>query len=628
MPEKKEEINHTLVEEGVDRLTLQVSVQIIKHISSGLYRSPASAIKELVSNAFDAEATEVTVNFKFQKENTSEHHIKSVSVEDNGSGIELDDIYRMFTHIGASSKTPSPEEGGPDAESLTKEMKRPVIGRLGIGMLAIASACYSFVVRTKREGDETEYIAYINLTYFEDIMNATETMEKLSIGNVELKSVKTGNINGSYTKVQFSDFKPPFMENLDREIERSYIFSKSNTSNKDEEQYFRSFLKDVLEREKISKLQTLDNIALEVALMSPVEYLSDGPVRSVVKLKDGTDYEVPGTNDKLYLDLKKRLKNYKFNVFFNITVDWIIDHSKNKFKLFKPLLYPLDEDVGQNQEEMKELDPYIFTFGPVNAEVNDGKGNLINTEINAYLYHQNGALKPHEFRGILFRVHNVAIGKYFADELRLYSENPIILHQTLMEIYLDKGFQSIVNLDREGLYEGSNTFRHLFNFLENFLNGKVPERPSASPPSTKSEEVSPAKEFREKQEEHFAKTQKQVFKPREGVIKIIKRRMRKIRETKRKKTSPLDIILGEYENRQKTHLKVKRLDEFDGNYKVDRLNDATEVYIPRFEGTRSKLWDSLFISALLSLDYNDKKTREFLILLIKIYETSEGKTIS
>ena len=47
------------------KLTMQVSVQIIKHISSGLYRSPASAIKEIISNSFDADAHNVNIEFHF-----------------------------------------------------------------------------------------------------------------------------------------------------------------------------------------------------------------------------------------------------------------------------------------------------------------------------------------------------------------------------------------------------------------------------------------------------------------------------------------------------------------------------------------------------------------------------------
>jgi hypothetical protein len=311
-----------------------------------------------------------------------------------------------------------------------------------------------------------------------------------------------------------------------------------------------------------------------------------------------------------------------------VTVDWIINIRRNRFKLYKPLLYPLEEHIQTTKKGMEDLNPYVYAFGPINADVNDGKGNISSTEINAYLYHQDIVLKPHEFRGILFRVHNVAIGSYFADDLRLYSENPIILHQTLMEVYLDKGFQSIVNLDREGLYEGSNTYRHLRYFLENFLNGKVPERPIIKEPTPEEKEENvPSKEYREKQEREFIKVEQEIFKPHAGVIYQIKKRMREKRKKKLKATSPLDVVLSEYQAKFNAPLKIKRLEDFKEDFNLRETDDAVEIQIPRFKGTRAKLWESLILSALLYLNLEDDKTKMFLSELIKLYKVNENKNL-
>ncbi len=40
---------------------INVSAKVIYDISSGMYRSPANALKELISNAFDADATNVVI---------------------------------------------------------------------------------------------------------------------------------------------------------------------------------------------------------------------------------------------------------------------------------------------------------------------------------------------------------------------------------------------------------------------------------------------------------------------------------------------------------------------------------------------------------------------------------------
>ena len=47
---------------NIETITIEVSSRIIRHISRGIYRSPAGALKELVSNAYDAGARKVTIN--------------------------------------------------------------------------------------------------------------------------------------------------------------------------------------------------------------------------------------------------------------------------------------------------------------------------------------------------------------------------------------------------------------------------------------------------------------------------------------------------------------------------------------------------------------------------------------
>ena len=67
--------------------------KIIADISSGVYRSPAAAIKELVSNAYDADATRVTIS-------TDPPHLRSFTITDNGSGMTVDDFLDIMAHIG------------------------------------------------------------------------------------------------------------------------------------------------------------------------------------------------------------------------------------------------------------------------------------------------------------------------------------------------------------------------------------------------------------------------------------------------------------------------------------------------------------------------------------------------
>jgi HSP90 family molecular chaperone len=45
--------------QSIRKAPIKVNQQVVKHLSLGLYRNFALAIKELISNAYDAGATEV-----------------------------------------------------------------------------------------------------------------------------------------------------------------------------------------------------------------------------------------------------------------------------------------------------------------------------------------------------------------------------------------------------------------------------------------------------------------------------------------------------------------------------------------------------------------------------------------
>ena len=58
---------------------ITVSSKIVGHISSGVYRSAGGALKELVSNAFDADATQVYIT-------TNWPSFDVITCQDNGIG--------------------------------------------------------------------------------------------------------------------------------------------------------------------------------------------------------------------------------------------------------------------------------------------------------------------------------------------------------------------------------------------------------------------------------------------------------------------------------------------------------------------------------------------------------------
>ena len=104
-----------------DQINVEISFQIIALFSEGLYSSPNKAIEELVSNAFDADATCVhTVMSPDRAASDS-----SIAILDNGTGMDETGLKAHWI-VGRSPK---------ERKRLTDRGRR-TIGKFGIGKLA------------------------------------------------------------------------------------------------------------------------------------------------------------------------------------------------------------------------------------------------------------------------------------------------------------------------------------------------------------------------------------------------------------------------------------------------------------------------------------------------------------
>ena len=114
------------------RQTLPVVVDKSHLITIGeqLYSESIELIRELVNNAYDADATKVDVTICDEV----------ISVEDNGLGMNLDGLKQYFS-IGSPLKK---------QQIKSKLYGRDLIGQFGIGKFASLSACEIFKVNTKK----------------------------------------------------------------------------------------------------------------------------------------------------------------------------------------------------------------------------------------------------------------------------------------------------------------------------------------------------------------------------------------------------------------------------------------------------------------------------------------------
>src|SRR5713101_7014063 len=110
------------------RTKLRTDDQVIARITDGIYRQPASALRELISNAYDADATKVVIH-------TDPPRFSQITIRDDGNGMDIAALARLIHHIGGSAKRTT--EGisfglTSRRDSSVSPKGRRLIGKIGI----------------------------------------------------------------------------------------------------------------------------------------------------------------------------------------------------------------------------------------------------------------------------------------------------------------------------------------------------------------------------------------------------------------------------------------------------------------------------------------------------------------
>lgn len=144
--------------------TLTTNERVIARVTDGIYRQPGSAIRELIANAYDADATWVSVK-------TDAPRFGRVMIEDDGTGMTPEAVVHLLHNIGGSAKrTEEGQELGitaPD-DPTASPMGRRLIGKLGIGIFSVSQLTHSFQIVTKTVGDRYRTVVLVNLRQFAD----------------------------------------------------------------------------------------------------------------------------------------------------------------------------------------------------------------------------------------------------------------------------------------------------------------------------------------------------------------------------------------------------------------------------------------------------------------------------
>ena len=147
-------------------LTLNYSGRIIDHLGIQMYQSPVAAIAELVANAWDADATRVSISLPSSITSSAE-----VVIRDDGIGMKFNECQDRFLNVGRARRGSAGTERSPSK-------RRRILGRKGIGKFAGFGIAEVIQVETvsQENGERTVFEMDINKIRTDDYVsfNGTE----------------------------------------------------------------------------------------------------------------------------------------------------------------------------------------------------------------------------------------------------------------------------------------------------------------------------------------------------------------------------------------------------------------------------------------------------------------------
>ncbi len=377
---------------------IKVHEKALAHLSRGLYRSPASALRELTSNAWDASATVVRID-------TGAPNFAQLSVQDNGKGFtEAEFIELMEGGIGNSEKR---------ASTVALVNDRPVIGRLGIGMLGIAQITGNFTV-TSKTADGKGFRARINLYDLmrpkldrddEQVVRDLDTVDgvrEVDVGEYEILKDFDPTPYKVGTTILTNDVHPAFVQSF-RETYR------------EPPRDWAAFIEESTKLEPIQAAGDYWRLLWELGASCPVAYVSPAALPNRLVAAD-----------------HQRLEAFDFKVL----VDGI--------ELKKPV-HLAGHKAGYTTLRIENTLRKVF-------------GQEI--AFHGYIAVQEGKqITPDELRGIMIRIREVGIGLYDRSLLDYRSNEGPRSRWITGEIYVDKGLEDALNIDRDSFNRFHPEFR-------------------------------------------------------------------------------------------------------------------------------------------------------------------------
>lgn len=165
---------------------ITVDKRIVKILSESTYENFPRALKELVTNSYDADARNVLISVNLKDE--------TIIIEDDGKGMDESD-FTFYLRIAGKKR---------EKESNLTPMGRHIIGQFGVGFLSIFPFFKSYYIETKKSSSSSVVFASIPLAKYFLGDNKMIDIESIAI-NGGIKEDRR-HLNRSYTKITLQGF--------------------------------------------------------------------------------------------------------------------------------------------------------------------------------------------------------------------------------------------------------------------------------------------------------------------------------------------------------------------------------------------------------------------------------------
>lgn len=500
----------------VIQAVLKTDERVIARVTDGIYRQPGSALRELISNAYDADATRVVLK-------TDAPRFERISIEDDGHGMPPEVLAHLLFHIGGSAKRNDlgASLGVTAADDpMCSPGGRRLIGKIGIGLFSVSQLTHTFQIITKVKGDDHRTIATVVLRQYsdEDIVPGDDGAKKFESGKVNIWREKAADTDTHGTTVILTSIRPQARDTLrSREIWNAVDHKQSQSDTEERQEIepprfhigrvdpsgalleksggktsslpwetgdapdvaFEKLVQSVWDEvENNTPNPQLDRIfdhylrmVWQLSLAIPLPYVSghlfdediEGWAEAFMlsnQSKGAAErLEAAGTTLRKKANLKDPAGQIgKFEVFFD------------DLKLARPIKFrnlPITNNalkhqlvfIGKCREEFNKV-PRALSGGPL--------------EFEAYLF-WTPKVAPVEHQGSLIRIHGSSGTLFDSTFMRYQVSEQTRLRQITCEIFVREGLDSALNIDRESF---NNAHPHSV-FITKWLHSALRQLASA-----------------------------------------------------------------------------------------------------------------------------------------------------